>query len=335
VLGKCLSALFNQTFQNFEVILIDNGSSDNSVSTVASLYPQIKIIQLESNLGFARANNIAVQQSIGKWLVLLNSDVFPEVGWLQALLDAARTYPERSFFASCQIQANNPEKLDGTGDQYNMGGLAWRRQESEQVETAVSEIDEVFSACGAAAMYPRQAFIEAGGFDEDYFSYYEDVDLGFRLRLLGYHCWYVPSARVLHVGSATLGRESEFAIYHTLRNMSWTFLKNMPYPYIFIYLPAHLAIYMAYSLFYAFCCCPCISLRALKDATLGLPAVLKKRKSIQSGLLVSPVEAIRMVSKPKKKRRNPLAVFFLFPALISGFIIAVRKCRRQRALQSK
>ena len=134
----------------------------------------------------------------GQWLALLNADAFPEPDWLERLLEAAETIPN-AFFASRQIQANSTELLDGEGDVYHISGLAWRRNYGLPVLEKF-DTEEIFSSCAAAALYPRQAFLDAGGFDEDYFSYHEDVDLGFRLRLKGLRCFYVPKAVVYHVG---------------------------------------------------------------------------------------------------------------------------------------
>lgn len=330
VIERCFESVYAQSFKDFEVILIDNGSTDNSLNMVKSRWPATRIIRLVENLGFAAANNIGAKTAKGHWLALLNNDAYPEPDWLTSLLDASQQHPDLFFFTSCQIQADVPHKLDGTGDEYNIGGIAWRRQNNEAVEKAGQEIDEVFSACGAAAFYPRDAFLESGGFDESYFAYHEDVDLGFRLRLIGYRCLYVPNARVFHVGSASLGKESEFAIYHSLRNMLWTFFKNMPGRYFWIYLPVHIGMNLGYSFLYGLCCCPCISLRAMKDALLGLPSILCQRKRIQSNLQVDPQELIRVIRRPRTRIRNPFAFLFLLPRLIFNFIRAVKKCREQR-----
>ena len=169
-IDRCLEALFAQTFQDFEVILVDNGSSHNLLDNLQTRWNRIKVVRLEKNIGFAAANNIAAKIANGKWLALLNSDAFPEPNWLSALLEASDKYPELFFFTSCQIQANAPYKLDGTGDEYNIGGIAWRRQSEEHVETAVQIVDEVFSACAAAALYPKDIFLASGGFDESFFS---------------------------------------------------------------------------------------------------------------------------------------------------------------------
>jgi GT2 family glycosyltransferase len=279
-IDRCLDSLFMQTFQDFEVILVDNGSKEHPLMDTAARWPRVKVIRLDKNCGFAVANNVAAGVAKGRWLALLNSDAFPEPGWLESLLEAADGHPDLFFFASCQIQANDPRTLDGTGDEYNIGGVAWRRQSGEPVEQAIRVVDEVFSACGASAFYPKDAFLSVGGFDEDFFSYLEDVDLGFRLRLLGYRCLYVPQAKVLHIGSASSGRDSKFSIYYSQRNMLWTFIKNMPSPYVWKYLPHHIIYNLIYALHYGLCCCPFVSLRAKKDAILGLPAMLRKRKEI-------------------------------------------------------
>lgn len=327
---QCFEAVFAQTFKNFEIILVDNGSTDNSLESLILRWPQTQFIQLENNIGFAAANNLASKKAKGKWIALLNSDAFPKNDWLEELHKATLQYTGKFFFASCQIQATDSSKLDGTGDEYNVGGIAWRRQNGESVEKASQTINEVFSACGAAAFYPQEAFLEAGGFDVDFFSYLEDVDLGFRLRLLGYKCLYIPQAKVLHIGSASLGIQSEFAIYHSQRNMLWTFIKNMPFPYVFKYLPYHLVMNLGFVLYYGFCYCFCISLKALKDTLIGLPSILRKRKIVQAQIKVAPEEIMRVIQIPKRRNRNLLILIILFPKFVIQFFRAVKRCRAEK-----
>ena len=330
VLQRCLESVFAQTIRDVEVILVDNASTDRSLDGIEEHWSLIKIIRMKKNMGFAAANNIAARAAHGQWLALLNSDAFPEPDWLESLLAASEKHTGLFFFASCQIQANDPGKLDGTGDQYNTGGIAWRRQHNQPVGDAINTVNEVFSACGASAFYPRNAFLEAGGFDDTFFSYFEDVDLGFRLRLLGYRCLYIPNARVLHVGSSSLGKDSKFAIYHSLRNMVWTFFKNMPAPYFWRYLPIHMTMSFGYSLYYALCCCPWVSLRAAKDAFLGLPVILRSRRKIQANLQVDPREVMSMIRSPSLKSKNLLGLFVIPLKVIIVFVHAVKKCRKQR-----
>ena len=146
-------------------------------------------------------------------MALLNPDAFPEPDWLEALLVAAESNPGFDVFDSKLVNAGNPTVLDGAGDAYHLSGLAWRMGHGSPVPTSGEYEREVFSPCAAAALYRRSALSETGGFDEEYFCYVEDVDLGFRLRLAGHNAMYVLDAGVHHVGSATTGgRHSDFAV---------------------------------------------------------------------------------------------------------------------------
>jgi GT2 family glycosyltransferase len=186
-LPHCLDSLALQTFRDFEVILVDNGSLDRGIDTLGQNYPtlNLRLERLARNLGFAAANNIGARLARGRWLALLNTDAFPEPDWLEQLVKATDTHPDFGFFASRQLQANAPELLDGAGDAYHMSGLGWRRFYNLRSECYALQAEEVFSPCGAAALYLRDDFLQAGGFDEDYFSYFEDVDLGFVFAWVG------------------------------------------------------------------------------------------------------------------------------------------------------
>ena len=140
---------------------------------------------------------------------------------------------------------------------------------------------EVFAPCAAAALYRREAFDEVGGFDEEYFCYFEDVDLGFRLRLRGYRCLYVHAAVVRHVSSGLAGYRSDFAVYHGERNIVWTFFKDMPGPLLWLYLPQHIALNVAALLYYPWRGQGNVVLRAKFDALRGLPSVLRRRRLVQ------------------------------------------------------
>ncbi len=220
-LPRCLECLSRQTFQEFEVIVIDNGSSDKGTVGLEEKYPTfvMRVERLSQNLGFSAANNLGARIARGKWLVLLNADAFPKPGWLAELVTASESNPAFSSFSSRQLQAGNPGILDGAGDAYHVSGMAWRIGLGYPSDTYGLESAEIFSPCAAAAMYLRDAFLEVGGFDEDFFSYFEDVDFGFRLQLGGYRCLYVPRAEVEHIGSSTFGERSDFAFYHSHRNL--------------------------------------------------------------------------------------------------------------------
>ncbi len=235
ILPQCLASLARQTYTDFEIIIIDNGSTDGSVDQLEKHWPKIRVKRLKENLGFAKANNLGGHQARGLWLALLNNDAFPEPGWLKELVQASERYPDFSFFASHLIMADRPEYIDGLGDIYHISGMAWRRGHGKHHQNFSSEVSEVFGPCAAAALYPRDLFLRVGGFDEDFFCYHEDVDLAFRLRLRGHRCLYVPQALVKHLGSKSQGAHSDFVIYHSHRNLVWTYIKNMPGKLFWIY----------------------------------------------------------------------------------------------------
>ena len=285
---QCLSALAAQTFYNFEVILIDNGSVDQGLQDIAIQFPQLdlRIERLPDNNGFAIGNNIGARLAHGHWLALLNADAFPTPEWLATLLNAAQRRPEFSFFASCLLQANDHSRFDGAGDVYHITGLSWRRFHDNPIMPAGLIEEEVFSPCGAAALFRREAFLSIGGFDEDYGSYHEDVDLGFRLRLQGERCLYVPSAVVYHVGSVSFGKKSPFVVYHGHRNLVWTYVKNMPLHLFWRYLLAHLFATVIYLIYYSFNGNARAIWRAKLDAVRGLPIALHKRQEVQRSVRV-------------------------------------------------
>jgi GT2 family glycosyltransferase len=297
-LRRCFSALSKQTLCDFDIILVDNTSTDNSVEKLHLPHPNLHLMveHLPTNLGFAVANNIGAHLAQGEWLAFLNADAFPEPDWLEKLLKAAEENPEYSFFSSRQIQANDPEWLDGAGDAYHISGLAWRHGYNRPSAEFGHEPKEVFSACAAAALIRREEFLQMGGFDEDYFSYFEDVDLGFRLRLQGKKCLYVPEAIVHHVGSASTGKRSDFSVYYGYRNMIWTFIKNMPSPLIWILLPLHIATVLFFMAYLTWRGQGKAIGRAVIDAMRGLPTVLEKRKKIQKGRKISSRDLLRIMS---------------------------------------
>jgi GT2 family glycosyltransferase len=284
LLTRCLESLEQQRRRPDHVIVVDNASSDDSLKRAAHLLKDIELIQLPSNAGFARGNNLAARAARQfDALALLNPDAVAEPGWLDELVRAAERHPDTASFASQMLLASTPQYLDGAGDSYHVSGRAWRNGHRILSTTWPAEDAEVFGPCAAAALYRREAFDEAGGFDEQYFCYFEDVDLAFRLRLRGYRSLYVPAAVVRHVGSALSGYRSDFAVYHGERNAVWTFVKNMPGPLLWMYLPQHIVLNVAALLFYPSRGQGKVVWRAKFDALRGLPAVLRRRKLEQLG----------------------------------------------------
>jgi len=296
-LSDCLYHLTAQSFQDFEVIIVDNGSADGSLDGLWEKYPSLElhVHKLNENKGFAAANNIGARLARGRWLALLNTDAFSEKDWLSNLLSAVENNPGFSSFSSRQIQAGDTRFLDGAGDAYHVSGFAWKSYLDYPSENYGKETGETFSPCAAAAMYSREAFLEVGGFDEDLFSYYEDVDLGFRLRLAGYRSLYVADAVVKHVGSGTMGAQSDFAFYYCHRNLVWIFFANMPLPYLWLYLPVHTMTNLIYLIFYTLKGRGGVLWKAKWDAVCGLSTTLQKRRIIQTHRRVKSSDLVKIM----------------------------------------
>jgi GT2 family glycosyltransferase len=296
-LDRCLSALSAQTVIPKQIILVDNASTDASIEIIRR-YPSVRLLAQNRNLGFAHGNNLAIEAAESEWVALLNPDAFPDPRWLEALLSATRDYPAFDFFCCKLVDAGNLAVLDGAGDAYHMSGIVWRTGQGMPVASFPEQSREVFSSCAAAALYRRRAFVDAGGFDEDYFCYVEDVDLGFRLRLAGHKALYVPDAVVHHVGSATTGgQHSDFSVYHGHRNLVWTFVKDMPGILFWLLLPLHMAINLMTLVLFTVRGQGRVILRAKRDALLGLPKMWRKRKMVQSIRVATVREIWRLMDK--------------------------------------
>jgi GT2 family glycosyltransferase len=299
MLQRCLECIVRQESITPVIFVLDNGSDDPIPEELFSRFPSVQFHKSEKNTGFAAGNNLLFQKTIEyEWIALVNPDAFLEPAWLKKMISMAGTHLEYSFFASRLVREEDHEILDGDGDTMHISGLAWREGHSQNASRAM-ESKEVFSPCAAAALYKRDVFESAGGFDEDFFCYFEDVDLGFRLRLAGHRCLLVPDAVAYHVGSVTTGgRHSDFAIYHGHRNLVWTYVKDMPGALFWLLLPLHIALNLI-SIFWFFLCGKGrVILRAKYDAIGGIPRMWGKRRSIQKNRKVS----VKIIWKALDKR---------------------------------
>lgn len=275
-IGRCLSALIAQ---DAEIIHADNGG-DLDMPALAVKFPTVRQIANPVNLGFAVGMNRAVAQSTGDWIGLINPDAFVDAGWLEAMKAAIARYPDVKLFTSLQLDAGQPDRLDGAGDALTVFGFPYRAGIGHTLP-AQMEIAEVFAACGAAMLIRRDLWDRLGGFDEDFFCYCEDADLGFRARLLGERCLFVPEAKVSHVGSASLGVRSDFALYHGYRNRLWLYLKTMPLALLILTLPIHIGLTGLGALQDTLKGKGTLVWKALRDAWQGLRPILEHRKLIQ------------------------------------------------------
>lgn len=205
-LARAIDALRRQTFADFRVIVVDNASRDGSAEGLPHGPVPLEVLRAGENLGFAGGNNLALRARVtAPWVALLNPDAFPRRDWLEKLVAAARHHPT-CFFGCKMLDGSDTARIDGVGDAYHVSGRHWGIGHGGPDRPCYAQPREIFGPCAAAALYRTSDLLEIEGFDEDFFCYAEDVDLAFRLRLLGRRCWYVPEAVVEHIGSATTGR---------------------------------------------------------------------------------------------------------------------------------
>lgn len=297
LLAQCVRHLQAQTVQPNKVLLVDNASTDGSLERLPA-WDRLIVLRMNRNLGFAAGNNYAIAQCSTEYIALLNPDAFASPDWLEQLLAAAHAHPQSAAFGSRQLCDEAPTRLDGIGDCYHWSGMAWR-EAHEKTQRAHHLIErEIFAPCAAAALYRRAAFVAAGGFDESFFCYMEDVDLGFRLRLAGHTARYVSAAVVRHVGSATSGgRHSDFSVFHGHRNMVWTFVKNMPGILFWAFLPLHLAVNLAALALFGSRGQAKVIARAKWQAIRGLGPAWKRRGEIQQHRTASVCDIYKALNR--------------------------------------
>ena len=233
----CLESLYKQSFQNFDIIVVDNASQDGSCDYILKNHPNVKLIYLKENYGFSKAVNKGIKASNSEYVVLLNNDTEVDKHWLENLVKCIGN--DKKIFSCCSkmIQYSERDKIDDAGDEYNILGWAYKRGDGVSVNRYDSDC-EVFSSCAGAAIYRKAVFNEIGYFDENFFAYMEDVDISYRAKIYGYKNIYCSSAKVYHIGSATSGSKyNSFKIKLAARNNLYVVFKNMPLLQLLINVP--------------------------------------------------------------------------------------------------
>lgn len=250
-LPDCLEALTTQTGSvTFGVLVVDNGSTDESLLFLQEHFPKVEVLALPENTGFCHAVNIGIKKADSPYVILLNNDtkVLPEFveKLYQAILDK-----EKVFSVSAKmLMWDQPQRLDGAGDRYCLFGFAFARGKGKSA-SLYDKSEKVFSACGGAAIYQKQVFEQIGYFDELHFAYLEDLDIGYRARIYGYENLYEPGAQVVHFGSASSGaRYNEWKTKVSAANNIYVLHKNMPFLQLIINLPFLVLGYLIKYLFF-------------------------------------------------------------------------------------
>lgn len=253
-LGNCLASLKKQSFKDFEVILVDNGSEDNSVFAAKVAYPGLRTVELGKNTGFAHAVNEGIKAAQGEYVILLNNDTIAFPAFVANQYKMIKSRPDVFSCSALMIQNARRDLADDAGDEFCVLGWGFAPDRDRPVkECGVPH--EVFSACGGAAVYRREVFNKIGLFDERFFAYLEDMDIGWRARLSGYRNLYNPHARVYHIGSGTSAagsaagggkntrsaRHNAFKVELSARNSIYLIKNNMPLWQILLNVPFFMA----------------------------------------------------------------------------------------------
>ncbi|MGE5140944.1 MAG: glycosyltransferase family 2 protein [Rudaea sp.] len=229
LLPVCLNSLVPQTYRNFEILVVDNASTDSSREMLARDYPTVRVVALETNRGFAGGVNAGIRAARGEIIALLNNDTEAGPGWLAELVAALARNPRAGMAASKLRLYADRDKLHSAGDFYRVEGVPGNRGVWEADHGQYDDPDvepRVFGACAGACAYRKTMLDEIGLFDEGLVSYCEDVDLNWRARLAGYDCEFAPNSIVYHMVSATGGGAR--ASYYVGRNFILVLAKNYP-----------------------------------------------------------------------------------------------------------
>ena len=286
---KCLAALKEQTYKNFEIYLIDNGSADESVEELSKIkMKNLHFHKEKKNTGFTGGVNIGIKWAMKNGfdaIALLNNDAKAESEWLENLVKPFEKSPEIGAVTSLMLDKTG-KFIDDAGDEFSTWGIPALRSEGEPKKNAPKS-GLVFGATGGATLYKTKVFEMIGLFDEDFFAYNEDVDIDWRMQLAGFKIWYEKSAIVWHKHSATSSKIPGFTINQVFKNLPQVFWKNVPSPMIWWMLPKFMLVYTAFIFYQIPKGGVKFALKGFWQSLLLMPKSLKKRRRIQATKIVS------------------------------------------------
>lgn len=317
LLAGCLDSLLKQSLKEMEILVVDNASTDGSRQVVESIGDaRVRLLPADRNLGFAGGCNLGISRARGRFVALLNNDARAEPGWLQALVQALQEHPKVGMCASKILLADS-RIIDKAGHLIFWDGQNRGRGTGEPDDGQYDLPEEVLCPDGCAALYRKEMLNEVGGFDEAFFAYADDADLGLRCRWRGWTCLYVPEAVVYHRHSATSGPYSTQKIYWIERNRLWLAVKNFPLPLLLLN-PFLTAYRWLWNLTAALAgrgaarnflqvgspgLLAWTAMRAYFDALRGLGRMLRKRRHIRSSRRLGDLEFYRLLLRHRISAR--------------------------------
>lgn len=305
-IAKCLGSLIGQVKPK-DIIVVDNGSVDNSVDLIKAKFPDVTLLQNSHNLGFAGGVNVGIKFALDNQyeaVALFNNDAIADKAWLANLTTTLANSPKAGIVTSKIVDSNN-QHLDSTGDLYTTWGLPYPRGRGEPVSDKYDQDVLVFGASGGASLYRSKLLGSIGLFDQDFFAYYEDVDLSFRAQLAGWKIIYQPKAIVYHEIGATSGKIKGFTTYQTIKNLPMLMFKNVPAKLLLKILPRFCVAYTAFIISAVARGQGWVVLKGLLKSLYLSPKKLYQRWQIQSKALVSAdyIESILVHDLPPNARK--------------------------------
>jgi GT2 family glycosyltransferase len=226
-LPECMQALADQSYRDFETIVVDNASTDDSVGYLRTTWPDARVIALDHNSGFPGAVDAGIRASGTEYVVLLNNDTKANADWLERLVDAMDAHREFSFASSKLLRYHTPDKIDSAGHTYDLWIGASFNLGEEEASTLYAQPAWIFGACAAASIYRRSLFDDIGDYDAEFFFTHEDVEFDLRANVAGHRCMLVPDAIVYHKRGASYDVTAELNLMG-VRNRIWAAGKTLP-----------------------------------------------------------------------------------------------------------
>ena len=300
LLDEALPSIVAQDYDAFEVLVVDNGSSDGSPAHIGERWPSVRVVTLGRNVGVTAALNVMVRcAGDAEVVALLNNDVELAPDWLRRLVETLDGHPRAAAATGKLLRQGDRRLIDRAGDTMRWSSWCEGRGSGELDAGQFDAACEIFSVGGAAALYRRSALEDVGAFDEDYFAYLEDVDWGFRARLAGYEARYEPAALGYHRGGATLGEINPFSLFHLRRNQVWLVVKNYPLTRLLRHAPELVLFNLREVAIAARRGRLRLVARAYVGAFRGLPGAWRKRRAIQARRRIEP-RALDVAMRPSR-----------------------------------
>jgi len=299
-IGPCLKSLYKSLYKNYEVVVVDNGSSDGSVEFIEENYPDAKLVKLKKNIGFAGACNRGIKESSGDYIFLVNNDVEVEPDYIKELAAFLEENQGYSMATGKMLKYYKRSYFDAAGDCLSVSGAPTNRGHDSEDQGQFDKPEDVFGVCAGASLYRRSLFDEIGYFDEDFFAYIEDVDLDIRSLLAGHKAKYLSRVRCYHHGGATIGALSPRHVFFTNRNKIFLIIKNFKLNWIITHFTEIFQHQLEMAKYFSFSRCGWSFFLSRISAMIKIPKMVVKRYNLFSAEQINWDQTYEFLEKIKR-----------------------------------